>query len=147
MAEADLKLRNSIGPALFMFNNTSLPGNSFSPISLLDFTQPDLPEAMPVWDPTSDLKQLEGFDNMDISAVPFSVDPLKALDLVKRRLGRHVRLGGDRIDMERDVRENLVSTSTLLLKIPRSDRSIIVCCLPNLLPSLHLGMEFQAERR
>jgi hypothetical protein len=91
-----------------MFNSTGLAGNPFSPISLLDFTEPDLQDELLTWDPSQDLKQLES-EGMEIQSVPFAVDPIKALEHVKRQVGRHVRLGDLKVDMNRDVKEIMVS--------------------------------------
>ncbi|KAG7562035.1 hypothetical protein FFLO_02507 [Filobasidium floriforme] len=93
-------------PSLIMFNSTGLSGNSFSPVSLLDFTQPELPDDLLPWDAEQDLKQLESV-GVDVDAVPFSVDPLKVMQGLKRKVGRHVRLGDMKVDLERDVNEIL----------------------------------------
>jgi len=80
-------------------------GNAFTPLSLLDFSQGDLPDDLPAWEPSVALAQLGG--SIPISSIPYTVSPLKTLDLIKRRLSRTVRLVGEQIDMERDVKELL----------------------------------------
>jgi len=102
---------SSKSPSLIMFNSTGLSGNSFSPISLLDFTEPELPDDLLPWDAEQDLKQLESV-GMKVDAVPFSVDPLKVVEDVKRKVGRHVRLGDLKVDLERDVNEIMVSSAS-----------------------------------
>lgn len=109
MADIDIP-GTTKSPSLIMFNSTGLSGNSFSPVSLLDFTQPELPDDLLPWDAEQDLKQLESV-GVDVDAVPFSVDPLKVMQELKRKVGRHVRLGDMKVDLERDVNEILVSRS------------------------------------
>lgn len=96
---------NSSPRALLECPALSLSGNSFSPISLLNFALPTLSDELPVYDAEHDLKQL---GEMPIAAVPFSVDPLKAKELARKTLGRSVMLAGQKLDIDREVEELLV---------------------------------------
>lgn len=78
-----------------------LPGNAYSPLSLLPFATQTLPEDTPTYDPSQALSQL-GAGN-SIVPIDFTVSPLEALEEVKRRLGRIVFWEGLKIDLERDV--------------------------------------------
>lgn len=136
-----------------MFNSTGLSGNSFSPISLLDFTEPELPDDLLPWNAEQDLKQLESV-GMEVDAVPFSVDPLKVVEHVKRKVGRHVRLGDLKVDLERDVNEILVSLGSRSSR-RRPWRLIlylthvlgIVCSISYLLSTIRFRVVVQAQRR
>jgi hypothetical protein len=90
---------------------------------------------------------------MQIQSVPFSVDPLQTFDHLKKKVGRHVRLGDAKVDMARDVKEIMVSLITLLpvyvrLKLKhRCSRGSTVRCLSHLLPTLRIRMVVQADGR
>lgn len=93
----------------------SLSGNSFSPISLLNFALPSLSDEIPIFDPEHDLKQL---GEMPISAIPYSVDPIKAKDLARRTLGNSVVLGSQKMDIDKEVEELVVR---LYISVPECD--------------------------
>ncbi|WOO79255.1 uncharacterized protein LOC62_02G002783 [Vanrija pseudolonga] len=88
-----------------------IPGNPFAPLSYLSYAVPPLPDELPTYDPSRDLKQLG--DGYDIVPVPFTVSPLGMLDKIRREIGRKRVFNGIRVD-ESKWKEQLFAAYPLL---------------------------------
>lgn len=83
-------------------------------MSYLSFAVPPLPDDLRPYDPSRDLKQIDGHE---IAEVPFTVNPLALVDTIRRRVGRRCEIpGGFKID-ESKWQEKLVAAYPIMFPI------------------------------
>ncbi|KAJ9095280.1 hypothetical protein QFC21_005646 [Naganishia friedmannii] len=97
--------KGSRGKVWFAVREGSVPGNSFSPLSLLPFATQQIPSDLPTYDPEIDLAQLTEVGTPEVTAVPFGAyTPFDVFERMRKEAGgRVVQWEGMKVDLERDL--------------------------------------------
>lgn len=91
-------------------------GNPFVPLSYLSFATQELPDDLPEYSPSSDLKQLG--DGFDVVPIPFTVSPLGLLKKLRNMVGKSTEWKGLTLE-EAKWRETMVRCVDKLLPLSR----------------------------
>ncbi|WVO12489.1 hypothetical protein L204_100089 [Cryptococcus depauperatus] len=135
MIEGKLKLANAkdtrLEPNLWICcKEAYVPGNPFAPLSYLSFAVPPLPDNLPAYNPSKDLRQLEN-DGLEVVPVPFTVSPLGLLRRIRKSIGK------------RSEWENLIANESKF-------KETLVACYPIMFPVYIAEFEYEqgeGERR
>lgn len=66
-------------------------GNPFAPLSYMSYAVPPLPDNLETYNPSRDLRQLNG---EEIVEIPFTVDPIAMVDKIRNSIGNNCALPG-----------------------------------------------------